>query len=117
MPNSRMETLLTALINGETVDFTPRSRAEQYLKNCIEACGCDGLPAPRSRLDALLYALADKISQGGGSGSVIEVSTASEMDEILSNATDADIGKVYYYIGESTDTYEQGALYMITQEE
>ena len=47
----------------------------------------------------------------------ISVSTATEMDSILSSATDVDLGKTYIYTGESTDTYEQGALYMITKEE
>lgn len=54
---------------------------------------------------------------GGPSGAVAEVGTASEMDALLAKATDADLGKVYYYTGVSTETYEQGALYMITKEE
>ena len=59
---SREEELLIALLNGETVDFEPRSRVEAYLKNCCEGCGCDGLPAPITRVDALLYALVEKLS-------------------------------------------------------
>lgn len=65
---SRIEEFLTALLNGETTKIKPRSRAEQYLKNCVEGCGCEGLPAPKSRLDALLYSLADKLSGSGGGG-------------------------------------------------
>ena len=32
---SRIEMLLKALINGETIEFEPQSRMEAYLKNCI----------------------------------------------------------------------------------
>lgn len=64
---SKTVELLTALVNGEGIeDFTPHSRMEAYLKNCCLACGCDGLPAPITEADALLYALADKIASGGG---------------------------------------------------
>lgn len=63
---SRVETLLNALINGETIDFTPQSRMEEYLKNCINKSGVEDLPAPQSRVDALLYKLAEAIASGGG---------------------------------------------------
>ena len=72
---SRTEQLLTALLNGETVDIKPRSRLEQYLKNCCDKCGCDGLPKPRARVEILLYQLAEQLaggSSGGGSEPVIE---------------------------------------------
>lgn len=114
---SRYEELLDCLIKGETANIEPRSRMEQVLLNCIEKCGCDGLPSPKSRAEAYLQALAEQMKGGGSDGSVTEVATAAEMDEILANATDADIGKAYIYTGASTDTYEQGALYMITKEE
>ena len=65
---SRLETLLNAVINGETIEFTPRSRMEEYLKNCINKAGIDGLPDPRSRADALLYMLAENISSSGSGG-------------------------------------------------
>lgn len=69
MEESRVETLLNALIKGETIDFEPQSRMEEYLKNCINKTGVEGLPTPQSRVDALLYSLADKLSGSGGSGS------------------------------------------------
>ena len=65
---SRLEKMLGALLNGEQVDITPRSRLEQYLKNCCDKCGCDGLPAPRSRAEALLYQLAEQLAGGSGGG-------------------------------------------------
>ena len=56
---SRIEMLLNALINGETIDFEPQSRMEAYLKNCINNTKTEGLPPPESRIDALLYKLAE----------------------------------------------------------
>lgn len=72
MAESRIEKLLNALINGESVDFEPRSRAELYLKNCCDRCGCDGLPAPRSRMEALLYLLAEKLNSDAITEEMIE---------------------------------------------
>lgn len=66
--SSRYEEMLQALLNGDTVNFEPRSRMEQYLKNCCDQCGCNGLPEPRTRAEMLLYQLAEKLAGGGGSG-------------------------------------------------
>jgi hypothetical protein len=47
-----------------------------------------------------------------GSGKPLAVTSESEMDRILSNATAADNGRVYLYTGES-GTYETGCYYVI----
>ena len=49
-------------------------------------------------------------------GRPIEVSTSEEMDEILANATEKDVGTYYLYTGETTDTYENNALYIVEEE-
>lgn len=68
---SRAEQYLQSVITGESDGLPkPRSREEQFLKNCCEGCGCDGLPTPRSRREKYLYALAEKIAQSGGGGEV-----------------------------------------------
>lgn len=114
---SRYELLLDKLIKGETADIIPRSRAEQALLNCIDKCGCEGLPTPRSNAEAYLQALAEQIKEGGSDGKLTEISTAAEMDTILTNATSADIGKAYLYIGETTEAYENNAIYIIKETE
>lgn len=63
---SRTEEYYKALLEGTEAKLIPRSRKEAYLKNCCDKCGCDGLPAPRSREEALLYQLAEKLAAGGG---------------------------------------------------
>lgn len=114
--SSRFEKLLEALVNGETADIVPQSRAEAALKNCIEGCGCDGLPEPQSRSEAYLQALAEKFKNSGSAGAPVSVASAADMDSILANATDASVGTFYLYEGETTEKYESGALYYIEKE-
>lgn len=64
--SSRIETLVKALLNGETVNVKPRSRVEKCLKACVDGTGTEGLPTPRSRVEVLLHQLADKLATGGG---------------------------------------------------
>lgn len=61
---SNIEEMLEALLNGETTDIVAQTRIEKYLKACCEKCGCGGLPVPESRVDSLLYALADEMAHG-----------------------------------------------------
>lgn len=78
---SRTEKLLTAMLNGETVtDFEPTSRVEAYLLYLIKGDG--ELPAPVSRLDALLYRLAEQgIGTGGGKVGALAAGTIETVTE------------------------------------
>lgn len=44
----------------------------------------------------------------------IEIATADEMTALLSTA---EVGAIYKYTGETTDTYENGALYVVEESE
>lgn len=50
----------------------------------------------------------------GGENSLTRVPTASQMNTILANATEDDVGKGYLYVGETTDDYENGVIYVIS---
>lgn len=91
---TRMEELLTALVNGETVSFEPQSRMEKYLKNCCDKCGCDGLPPPTSRGEVLLAQLAEQLKNGGGGTSGATAYTVSSVKELPSNAVDGSMAIV-----------------------
>jgi hypothetical protein len=52
----------------------------------------------------------------GMHGKPIGVATEAEMATILEAATADTVGKVYKYTGESTDTYENGAIYIVETE-
>lgn len=64
--------------------------------------------------DVTQYASVNVNVPAGATGEPIEVSTESEMAALLTNATEADVGKIYKYTG-TTGTYENGALYQIEQ--
>lgn len=44
---------------------------------------------------------------------IAAVKTAEEMDAILANANDDTVGTFYMYIGQTTDKYENGAVYEV----
>lgn len=50
------------------------------------------------------------------SGLPIEVNSEALMTTILNSATAESVGAIYKYIGETTSTYEYGALYIIEEE-
>ena len=62
----------------------------------------------------ILFSPIVNITNGGStivdSPLPIEVSTEAEMNALLATA---DVGSIYKYTGENTDTYENGALYIV----
>lgn len=51
-----------------------------------------------------------------GSGFPIEISSEAEMNNVLSNATSSDVGKIYKYTGSTTSTYTSNQLYVISND-
>lgn len=49
--------------NEPNIEATPETRIEKYLHACCEGCGCAGLPEPETRIDDLLYQLAEKLAE------------------------------------------------------
>lgn len=96
------------IMSGE--NLTPITRKEMFL---AKAAGMDvETPEPITREEMFL----SKIGGGNVDGTIPEIDTASEMDEILANATTEDLGKIYRYMGTTTDIYENGAIYIIAEE-
>lgn len=58
-------------------------------------------------------ALATVVVDVAGYGYPIEVTTATEMKSILENAAESDKGKVYKYIGVTTEDYEHNSYYIL----
>ena len=50
-----------------------------------------------------------------GGGRITEISTSDAMDRLLENATAADVGEAYLYVGETTDNYEHDCVYIIKE--
>lgn len=55
-----------------------------------------------------------KVSGSGSSGTPIEISTSEAMEEALS---EKNLGKIYLYTGETNDTYTNGHLYQVVDNE
>lgn len=47
--------------------------------------------------------------------SIVEISSATEMDNLLTNYTIADLNKVYLYTGTTTNKYTQGIYYLLEE--
>lgn len=65
-----------------------------------------------------IYCIFKGVNGGGGtvvdSPLPIEISTEAEMTALLESAA---VGSVYKYVGETTDTYENGVLYLVEESE
>ena len=63
--SSEYQELLEKLLNSDTTDVIPQSRAEYIMLTAINSLGIDALPEPGSRMEAYLMALITKMSEGG----------------------------------------------------
>ena len=59
--SSEYQELLEKLLNSDTTDVIPQSRAEYIMLTAINSLGIDTLPEPDSRMEAYLMALITKI--------------------------------------------------------
>lgn len=88
---ARAEELMSALLNGGTVNFAPHSRMEEYLMRCLEGGGTEGLPTPISRIDAQLYELVENGGAGTGGGTYVpeeDVATNEEVKQVIDEVFD-----------------------------
>ena len=74
--SSEYQELLEKLLNSDTTDVIPQSRAEYIMLTAINSLGIDTLPEPGSRMEAYLMALITKMenseSSEGGSGLLLD---------------------------------------------
>ena len=59
------------------------------------------------------YLLKDKEARERLSTTIHAVLTSAEMDAIIANATAANVGSFYMYLGETTASYKKGSVYRI----
>ena len=68
--SSKYQELLEKLLNSDTTDVVPQSRAEYIMLTAINSLNIDTLPEPGSRMEAYLMALITKISEGSSASQV-----------------------------------------------
>lgn len=61
---------------------------------------------------SLLQPMQDALSTA-----VYAVLTADDMDDILDNDTEDNVGGYYMYLGETTASYKKGAVYTVVKKE
>ena len=59
------------------------------------------------------HKLKDKEAHERLNTTIRAVLTSAEMDAIIANATSANVGSFYMYLGESTASYKKGSVYKI----
>ena len=100
---SRKEQLLLALLNGETVDMTPKSRKEQLLLALLNGETVD--MAPKSRNSQLLLALLH--------GETVDIVPRSRTEQLLLALCEKGIGTrepVEFHVREGDKLFILGAL-------
>lgn len=86
--SSEYQELLEKLLNSDTTDVIPQSRAEYIMLTAINSLDIDTLPEPGSRMEAYLMALITKMGEGGSGDYIPNPSTASVGQTIVVKATD-----------------------------
>ena len=81
--SSEYQELLEKLLNSDTTDVIPQSRAEYIMLTAINSLDIDILPEPCSRMEAYLMALITKMGEGG-----IASQTQSDWNQNDSTAAD-----------------------------
>ena len=76
--SSEYQELLEKLLNSDTTDVIPQSRAEYIMLTAINSLGIDTLPEPDSRMEAYLMALITKMENSGSSEGDIRTETIAD---------------------------------------
>lgn len=81
--SSEYQELLEKLLNSDTTDVIPQSRAEYIMLTAINSLDIDTLPEPNSRMEAYLMALITKMGEGGGASGYIKSPTHAAVGQTI----------------------------------
>ena len=98
--SSEYQELLEKLLNSDTTDVIPQSRAEYIMLTAINSLGIDTLPEPGSRMEAYLMALITKMGEGGSASQ-----TQSDWNQNDSTQPDYVKNKTHYYSVKEITTF------------
>ena len=98
--SSEYQELLEKLLNSDTTDVIPQSRAEYIMLTAINSLNIDTLPEPSSRMEAYLMALITKMGEGGSASQ-----TQSDWNQNDSTQPDYVKNKTHYYSVKEITTF------------
>ena len=98
--SSEYQELLEKLLNSDTTDVIPQSRAEYIMLTAINSLGIDTLPEPGSRMEAYLMALITKMGESGNTSQ-----TQSDWNQNDSTQLDYVRNRTHYYSVKEITTF------------
>ncbi len=101
------------LVSGGEPSVPTAESVKANIQSLITASNAKTGKTDANLTDAV-KSLIEGYESGEDSALPIEVATEAEMTALLSTA---EVGAIYKYTGETTDTYENGALYVVEESE
>lgn len=110
--SSEYQELLEKLLNSDTTDVIPQSRAEYIMLTAINSLNIDTLPEPDSRMEAYLMALITKMGEGGSTSGGSLIVTPNPDDSTKATHSSSEIYEAFQS-GKTVQFYANGDLYQL----
>ena len=110
--SSEYQELLEKLLNSDTTDVIPQSRAEYIMLTAINSLGIDTLPEPGSRMEAYLMALITKMGEGGSTSGGSLIVTFNPNDPTKATHSSSEIYEASQS-GKTVQFYASGNLFQL----
>ena len=107
---SEYQELLEKLLNSDTTDVIPQSRAEYIMLTAINSLDIGTLPEPNSRMEAYLMALITKMGEGGTSSGGSLIVTPNPDDPTKATHSPSEIYEAFQS-GKAVQFYDGRQLY------
>ena len=111
--SSEYQELLEKLLNSDTTDVIPQSRAEYIMLTAINSLGIDTLPEPNSRMEAYLMALITKMGEGGSASGDSLIVTYNPDDSTKATHSSSEIYEASQS-GKTVRFYADGMSFQLT---
>lgn len=110
--SSEYQELLEKLLNSDTTDVIPQSRAEHIMLTAINSLDIDSLPEPGSRMEAYLMALITKMGEGGSASGDSLIVTYNPDDPTKATHSSSEIYEAFQS-GKTARFYADGISFQL----
>ena len=111
--SSEYQELLEKLLNSDTTDVIPQSRAEYIMLTAINSLNIDTLPEPDSRMEAYLMALITKMGEGGSTSGGSLIVTYNPHDYTKATHSSSEIYEAFQS-GKTVQFYDDGSIFQLS---